>query len=144
MQCPRCNIPLRELEIKGITVDTCDQCSGLWLDDKELNKVKNSDEIQLDPISKKIENDEPVTCLRCGNQTEKINYSYSSGIIIDKCPVCYGVWLDGGEFASIIEFLKKDSDFDVEALKKFQRNHQDEEINKMYTSSIVRFFGKFL
>ena len=37
---------------------------------------------------------------------QTVNFSYTSGIMIDHCPACNSVWLDNGELGKIIEFLK--------------------------------------
>lgn len=38
--CPNCvNVKLRIADRKGIEIDYCPQCSGIWLDCGELNKI---------------------------------------------------------------------------------------------------------
>jgi len=39
MQCPNCAIPLMMTERKGIEIDFCTQCRGVWLDRGELDKI---------------------------------------------------------------------------------------------------------
>ena len=39
MRCPRCDGTLRENEIGEVTVDTCDNCGGVWLDSGELEQL---------------------------------------------------------------------------------------------------------
>lgn len=40
MNCPVCdNVKMREVEKAGITIDTCPQCKGVWLDRGELDKL---------------------------------------------------------------------------------------------------------
>jgi len=39
MQCPNCDIPLMMTERKGIEIDFCTQCRGIWLDRGELDKI---------------------------------------------------------------------------------------------------------
>jgi len=39
MQCPNCEIPLMMTERKGIEIDFCTQCRGIWLDRGELDKI---------------------------------------------------------------------------------------------------------
>jgi len=34
--CPRCNNPLSECTLGGVTLDACPQCKGIWLDAGEL------------------------------------------------------------------------------------------------------------
>lgn len=40
MNCPVCdNVKMREVEKAGVTIDTCPQCKGVWLDRGELDKL---------------------------------------------------------------------------------------------------------
>ena len=36
MKCPRCDGNLKESDFEGVMIDTCDQCSGVWLDPGEF------------------------------------------------------------------------------------------------------------
>lgn len=45
MKCPKCGADLTEQTLKGVTVDVCPECKGLWLDAGELEllgKVRDS------------------------------------------------------------------------------------------------------
>jgi hypothetical protein len=48
----------------------------------------------------KAEGEKKYDCLSCGTKMEK---KIGDGIIIDKCPKCNAVWLDGGELEKIKE-----------------------------------------
>lgn len=37
--CPRCNIPMKKIMKKGVTIDFCTKCRGMWLDAKEVDKL---------------------------------------------------------------------------------------------------------
>lgn len=37
--CPVCQSPMREVERRGVMIDTCTQCRGVWLDRGELEKL---------------------------------------------------------------------------------------------------------
>ncbi|ADB15927.1 conserved hypothetical protein [Pirellula staleyi DSM 6068] len=39
MQCPSCNVTLVIGERRGIEIDYCPQCRGVWLDRGELDKL---------------------------------------------------------------------------------------------------------
>lgn len=47
MKCPNCDIPLMMTERKGIEIDFCTQCRGIWLDRGELDKIINLSTIEL-------------------------------------------------------------------------------------------------
>ena len=39
MKCPRCQIDLMISDRRGIEIDFCSQCRGVWLDRGELDKI---------------------------------------------------------------------------------------------------------
>ncbi len=43
MRCPKCGMELVEIDYKGITIDRCTSCSGVWLDAGELEQVAGAE-----------------------------------------------------------------------------------------------------
>lgn len=39
MKCPKCGMDLMTIEHRGVEIDKCTACSGVWLDDGELEKL---------------------------------------------------------------------------------------------------------
>ena len=39
MKCPKCGFDLHETSYRGVNIDKCYQCGGIWLDDKELEQI---------------------------------------------------------------------------------------------------------
>jgi hypothetical protein len=39
MRCPKDGMPLLEIDYKGIKIDECSHCKGIWLDHKELDLI---------------------------------------------------------------------------------------------------------
>lgn len=39
MRCPKCGMELAELDYRGIKIDQCSSCNGIWLDAGELDVV---------------------------------------------------------------------------------------------------------
>ena len=39
MRCPLCNVPMREVSRRGVKIDVCPECRGVWLDAGELEKL---------------------------------------------------------------------------------------------------------
>jgi hypothetical protein len=37
MKCPKCGFDLNETAFRGVNIDKCYHCGGIWLDDKELD-----------------------------------------------------------------------------------------------------------
>lgn len=45
IKCPRCSFNLRKVEQEGVTIDVCDFCGGIWLDNGEMSKLIKSKKI---------------------------------------------------------------------------------------------------
>ena len=39
MRCPLCGVPMREVPRRGVKIDVCPECRGVWLDSGELEKL---------------------------------------------------------------------------------------------------------
>ncbi len=39
MKCPKCGMELIEIDYKGILVDKCSECDGIWLDAGEIETL---------------------------------------------------------------------------------------------------------
>lgn len=47
MKCPKCGMGLIEIDYKGVKVDKCSSCEGIWLDAGELEAVIKMDKTGL-------------------------------------------------------------------------------------------------
>lgn len=108
--CPRCNIALSPLSIRGVNevieVDTCNNCAGIWFDKGELSKVDKIVEpvaIEFRHIPSTKEQMEPLYCPVCEtkNLMQKASHPRDEKVILDYCPDCKGIWLDKGELEAI-------------------------------------------
>ncbi len=110
MNCPRCARELQVVSVGGVKVDVCQNgCGGIWFDAFELERMDQPDEsagwllenMRVD-IGTPIDLDDPVDCPRCqGVPLMRQKYPSDPKIIIDKCRVCGGIWLDFGELFGI-------------------------------------------
>ncbi len=48
MRCPKCGMELIEIDYKGIKIDECSECEGIWLDTGELETVSKLEKSGLD------------------------------------------------------------------------------------------------
>ena len=48
MKCPKCGMELIEIGYKGIKVDKCSRCDGIWLDAGELEAISKVEKKVLD------------------------------------------------------------------------------------------------
>lgn len=116
MNCPVCDIEMKNISIKNVSLDYCDMCQGIWCDKDELEKIAMSgkDFLKTSPIAKSLEKNinnirsqknSSLKCPCCDASLEKFNYSYESDIILEICKICNGIWVDDGEFGDIIEYI---------------------------------------
>ncbi len=114
MKCPNCDNTLATITYEGIRIETCPGCQGEWLDDNELGHVTRAREERFDPQERRAvaeatkikgvvlaDVDRDLVCPKCGGQTDPINYGGDTGLIIDRCTQCHGIWLDPGELEKI-------------------------------------------
>ena len=50
MRCPKCGMELIEIDYKGIAVDKCSECDGIWLDAGELAAISKFEKTSLDKL----------------------------------------------------------------------------------------------
>ncbi len=100
MQCPQCNNGLRTVTHRGVEIETCSICHGIWFDSHEVLRYLNR--LVHDPDSqnyfKKVNSPhKPVTeagfCPKC-NQILEFDYIGESALHFQKCVNCSGIWLD--------------------------------------------------
>lgn len=117
LPCPACGTALREVEESGVHVDRCDSCSGVWLDGAELTKLIEARNRVFPPdVVQQLKEKLAVgrrgyqhgprdaagrKCPRCDALLRSYNYAYSTGVIVDRCPACKGIWTDYGEIEQI-------------------------------------------
>ncbi len=44
MRCPKCGMELQEVEFRGVRIDQCAACQGVWLDAGELELLTNTEQ----------------------------------------------------------------------------------------------------
>jgi hypothetical protein len=50
MKCPKCGMDLIEIDYKGVRVDKCSGCEGVWLDAGELEAVAKLEKTAIDKL----------------------------------------------------------------------------------------------
>jgi len=114
MNCPNCEKELlKEIVFNNTAVDYCPKCLGLWFDEDELRQAKDEKDKGLNWLDIDLWEDEKKFCLGQGRKVcpkdavplYEVGYG-NSGIRVDICEQCRGIWLDRGEFKKIIAYLK--------------------------------------
>ncbi|HAZ13471.1 MAG: hypothetical protein A2X86_13155 [Bdellovibrionales bacterium GWA2_49_15] len=52
MSCPKCGMKLMSLDYKGIEIDECSSCKGIWLDANELEQIMTMEKGTLNRLLK--------------------------------------------------------------------------------------------
>lgn len=55
MKCPRCGATLGHRRYKGVTLDSCPSCHGVWLDAGELAMLAHEPERELLRLARELE-----------------------------------------------------------------------------------------
>jgi len=115
MKCPNCQ---KENLTKGLfyqtEIDYCPKCLGLWFDKDELRIAKDEKDESLRWLDVDLFHDQKKFnlrkdkkfCPKCLVPFYEVSYN-NSDIKVDLCNLCFGIWLDRGEFKKIIHYLKK-------------------------------------
>lgn len=120
MVCPICKINLKKQIFYNTEIDYCPQCLGLWFEEDELRTVKDERDEELNWLDVDLWQDEKrfkisktvKLCPSCSVPLYNVNYG-ESRILVDLCNLCQGIWIDRGEFKSIIDYLKEKRQYEV-------------------------------
>ena len=96
----------RVTERSGVEIDYCPECKGIWFDAGELELLLgNAPEAgqlfeRMDHKSKVKE--KKRKCPVCAKKMNKVSCGPEQNIIIDKCRLNHGIWLDHGELDALL------------------------------------------
>jgi uncharacterized protein len=109
MNCPKCNAAMELVTFEGVTVDRCTACKGMWFDANEqklLKEKKGSEAIDVGDVAvgKKMDKIHNIQCPRCHTPMIRMVDVDQHHIDYEACTVCYGIFLDAGEFKDLKDF----------------------------------------
>ena len=106
MNCPRCDVALNEKSFKGIEIDHCPDCKGLWLDFHELDQLEDHamDDDERKGMIEYARRESDISCPHCHEVMETFNYR-AHDLPIDHCKNQHGYWLDEGEEKKVLEIM---------------------------------------
>ena len=116
-RCPADSAALDLYALSRIKFEGCPTCHGMWLDKDELRKLKNKvNDGQLHWLNREVNDIEKTSmisssriCPKCPSSKLRSVMFGHSGVVIDWCPDCQGIWLDRSEFDSISEYLRSEA-----------------------------------
>ena len=114
MQCPQCAANLQSTVYEGVPIHTCNTCGGEFVGGEEFRRIvdnrkerfdaKMQDELAACKPTFGVVSSQPdrsLTCPACGQSMKVANYAGDSGIFVDRCDVCSGLWLDHEELEKV-------------------------------------------
>jgi Zn-finger nucleic acid-binding protein len=137
--CPACRKPLETVRIRGVDLEACTNgCGGIWFDAAELFRLDEPEEGEGDPVLARLlarssqspsgPSGEKRICLKCGAKMKNHEHREGSGIFIDECYACGGIWLDGGELKAIREnpVVRQSNEERARLAREFSQKVQEE------------------
>jgi Zn-finger nucleic acid-binding protein len=111
LKCPNDGTPLASISIENVSVDQCSVCGGYWLLRGELETLGEHHGAHLASITiGPVEIvDSKRWCPQDGAQLCQHEFAEHTGIRIDQCPTCQGIWLEKTELSSILGYLDEGS-----------------------------------
>lgn len=107
MKCPKCYSQLEQTSYRGIQVDSCSECGGMWLDLQELDQLEDEvldvDEVKGSMVFKSTSTYH--LCPHCGSQLRRFQYRLHS-LELEYCENEHGFWLDEGEEKRVLELME--------------------------------------
>ncbi|MBN1795345.1 MAG: zf-TFIIB domain-containing protein [Sedimentisphaerales bacterium] len=121
MDCPVCKNAMVVLELRGVEIDHCFGCGGIWLDAGELDlliddvekSAKLLDSFTIDTKCTEAKRKCPI----CAKKMLKVVVGKDGHqLLIDSCKKKHGLWFDAGELEDILKRAKLDSDSKIQTL----------------------------
>ena len=108
MVCPRCGSDLKLQKYRGIEVEKCASCEGMWLDYPELDQLEdtvlNTDEVKGSLITRSSDGELP--CPVCQAPMDQFRYRFNE-LWLDVCSQEHGFWLDKNEEKRVLELMEQ-------------------------------------
>ena len=100
ISCPKCSHPMDPWKSRGLTLDHCFSCKGLWFDEGELRQHLANSHAGLPEPDPGSPRETRFPCPRCsGVRLEQVHVC---SVTLDLCPKCRGIFLDLGEVNELI------------------------------------------
>lgn len=118
MNCPTCTAPLAAFTYEGVTIHSCPGCEGEFVGPEQIHAIINTRLTQFTPeVQAAAAARAPVFgvpalesrhlhCPQCQGQMQTLNFAVDSGIYLDRCHACSGLWLDASELERLQAVLE--------------------------------------
>ena len=128
--CPVGCGPLITLAFRGVALDRCGVCAGVWFDAREYETLSRLPEAALHTLEVTViprggaqahpQGAAPASrtrrCPNCDGALRAIRVSPHIAAVMDHCDRCFGYWADDAELAAISEILESDKPYFAPAI----------------------------
>ena len=108
MICPKCADRMQAIEYRGVEVDRCTSCRGIWFDAGESHWLSGEETAAAidtgDPsVGRQTNAINRYRCPRCnGGMLHRVD-PQRPHIQFEECTSCRGSFFDAGEFAELMQ-----------------------------------------
>ena len=99
---PDSGLPLQQVVFNDLTLDVCPETGGIWFEMGEFGKLRRESYSALEQLDEYVKGgtQEPTIaptqrhCPVDGTQMYPYDYAETSGVQLETCPKCGGIWVD--------------------------------------------------
>jgi len=110
MNCPQCDVELQNSQDRGVPIEACPQCKGMWLTPAELDELENTaydNEANKGSLYISTEATD-LKCPVCIAPLRQFDYRFFD-LQVDCCPD-HGFWLGRDQDNQIVELMRGEED----------------------------------
>ncbi len=128
MECPRCHKMFQSHSIGEHTVDVCESCDGMLVQQKHLIRLLETIYAGIAAAGEGCIEEQPakvpdqgggLSCPLCGETMGNSGYQGTHVVFIDRCSSCWLLFIDGGEVGPMA-MLHARTTHHVESNRAFQ------------------------
>lgn len=119
LSCPTCCVPLNTVEYEGQHIETCPACKGEFVAGFEMSAIiaSRQQRFEHEPLpgahargpanAEPMTREHPLRCPGCSESMRTINFAHDTGVFVDRCDHCSGLWLEAEELEHIQALLER-------------------------------------
>ncbi|HMD55434.1 MAG TPA: zf-TFIIB domain-containing protein [Phycisphaerae bacterium] len=109
MKCPKCNVDLQLTNDRGVEIQSCPNCHGMWFTRSEFDQFED---IAIDPEAKTgslyiVDQPTELKCPVCSGTLVSFDYRFYD-LRLDCCPD-HGFWLQAGDDERVLSLMRQEA-----------------------------------
>ena len=108
MECPKCLNKMEVIAFRGIKIDRCTDCFGMFFDHLEkedLKTLRGAESIDIgdDFVGARFNKILDIACPKCKVKMNHVFQEEPFLVKFESCPQCHAAYFDAGEFRDYME-----------------------------------------